>query len=247
MISPTRTEDILNRFPIVDTSDPDEMRHALFSTYGATRFELPDPAGFSARGNYVQTDDLGIGFCAYGAKTIVDFPEANYVRLQIGLKGSASTVIDGKRSGIGGFQGCITNAGRAASLTFDTDYEQIVLRISRNSLQRKLGLILGAAPKSDMVFDASTDLAHQHGQSLFQLIMFFAGQLNSSTAGLPPLALRQLQQAISSTFLYANRHSLSALLEADPKDTAPRAISLSPRNILRQIGRRTLRSKDWSN
>lgn len=71
------------------TSDPAEMRNALFTAYGANSFDISNSEKFEARANFIQLDDIGVGFCQYGAPTKVGFPAGDFVRLQFGLKGRA--------------------------------------------------------------------------------------------------------------------------------------------------------------
>jgi len=139
----THLEEPLQRFPVVRTSDTEEMKHALFTAYGATGFDVPDPDGFEGCGNYVQLEDIALGFCAYGAPTKVNFPEGDFVRQQIGLSGHAATTIDGATTEIHARQSCITSPERSATLQFGRNYKQLILRVDKTALERKLSLILG--------------------------------------------------------------------------------------------------------
>ena len=47
------------------------------------------------------------------------------------------------------------------------------------------------------------------------------------TEPLPPLVLRELEQTILVSFLSANRHTFSDLLEREPKDTLPSQVRLA--------------------
>jgi AraC-binding-like domain len=84
--------DPLFRFPTVRTSDPEEFRNALISVYGARDLSVPDPTELKTRGNFLQLSDIALGFSACGARAMVTFDECNFVRMQIGLRGYASTV-----------------------------------------------------------------------------------------------------------------------------------------------------------
>ncbi len=56
---------------------------------------------------------------------------------------------------------------------------------------------------------------------LIRLVRYFAEQLDSTSAELPPLLLRELEQALTVGFLCANRHTFSELLEREATDIAP--------------------------
>src|SRR4051794_4581211 len=98
----------LSRAPVVRTDDPEAMEHALRTVYGATRFTVSDTDDFKGLGNYLQLASIGLCFCAYaGAKSVVEFPESDFARLQIGLKGSAATILNGTAIAITERQSCI--------------------------------------------------------------------------------------------------------------------------------------------
>ena len=99
---------LLSRSPVVRTDDPNAMEYALLTVYGATGFSVSKTDSFEGVGNYLQLANVGLGFCAYsGAKTIVDFPENDFARFQIGLKGSAATILNGTALAINERQPCM--------------------------------------------------------------------------------------------------------------------------------------------
>jgi len=213
--------EILQRFPPIRTSDPAEMRHALFSVFGADSFDFSTRERFEARANFMQLGDIGVSFCAYGPASKVGFREGDFVRLQIVLKGRAETMLGGKQFEIEDQIGCVVPSGQPLSVSFGKNYEQLVVWIKTDALERKLSSILGAKPKGRLEFSPATDLSRAYGQSLRQMILFSSEQLNSTAARLPPVTLCHLQDAITSAFLYANRHSFSERLDNDTTDASP--------------------------
>ena len=220
-MSIVQSEEPLSRHPVLRTSNREEFGHVLVTTYGATGFDVPPSDKFLARGNFVQLQDIAIGFSSSGSAASIDFPEANYARQQIALQGHAATTIGKSRTDIHARQSCVTSPGCAAKLEYAEGYEQLILRVGRAALERKLALILGAKPKGRLEFEQVSDLRQPYAQNLERLAFFFAKQINSEAVKLPPMALRQLQQAITVSFLYANRNSFSGLLEQDTKNASP--------------------------
>ena len=93
------------------------MEHALLTVYGATGFSVSKTDRFEGVGNYLQLANVGLGFCAYGgAKTVVDFPENDFARLQLCLKGSAATILNGKALAINERQPCMVPPGGPSAL-----------------------------------------------------------------------------------------------------------------------------------
>ncbi len=87
------TEYPLSRSPVVRTRNPEEMRDALRTVYGATGFSVANSTEFQGVANYLILPHIGLGFCGYAAETVVDFPEGDFARLQVGLKGKAGVVL----------------------------------------------------------------------------------------------------------------------------------------------------------
>ncbi len=170
----------LNRSPVICTRDPEEMRHALFTVYGAKGFALPKAEGFEGVANYLELPNVGIGFCGYGAKTIVDFPELDVARLQIPLKGVATTNLDRGPNMIVEHQPTMIPPGKAATLDFEAGYEQLILRISSPALESALTTLLGARPRGALIFDPAMPAKQPSGQLLRELTIFLAKQLEFS-------------------------------------------------------------------
>ena len=211
--------EMMRRTPVVQTSDPAEMRHVLFNSFGANSFDFSTEETFEAGADFVQLDDVAIGYCRYKAPTIVGFSAGDFVRLQIALKGRAETTIGSKHYRIDDAFGCIIPSGQSLQASFGKHYEQLLVRIKTEALDRKLAAILGARPKQRLEFSPVLDLGGTYGQSFHQLISFFLQQLTVAT--LARRTLQDLQSATLSAFLHAARHNFNARLENDDADASP--------------------------
>jgi transcriptional regulator GlxA family with amidase domain len=72
-----------------------------------------------------------------------------------------------------------------------------------------------------LVFESAVNRNTPRFQQFWRLLLFFAEQLNATSEPLPPLVQRELEQAILVSFLSANRHTFSDLLEREPNETLP--------------------------
>ena len=99
--------DPLQRFPVFETSDPEEFRDALLRRFGATRVEAKFPAGFLAKGNLVQLQSIGLVYGACSTGVYVNYPEADRFRLLTATTGKGEVTIGGKPVGLGVHQSCI--------------------------------------------------------------------------------------------------------------------------------------------
>ena len=217
----TLHDEPLRRFPIIHTHVPDEMRRVLVTTYGARGFEVLDPEGFQGRANFLQLEDMGLGYITFGSRSIVDFPEADFARILIGLRGAGETIAGGKSGITTDSQSAVVSPGDAATMHHGTGYAPLVLRINRTALERMLALILGARPGGALHFDAAVSLDRPAAATLRRQIEFMAQQLDADAAPLPAALLRQMQQTITVAFLYGTQHSFSGLLEQETRGAAP--------------------------
>jgi AraC-like DNA-binding protein len=225
-------EHLLSRSPVIWTGDPEEMRYALFTVYGAIGFEVPDPDNFEGVANYLRLSDVSLGFCGYGTKTVVKFPEADFARLQIGLKGKAGVILGNTTTiPVSRQQPGITPPGQPTTIIFEPGFEQLILRIKAAALENTLTTLLGAKPRTTLVLDPTAPPREPSAQLLRELTMFLAKQLNATAARLPRQMLQELEQALIVTFLSAHRHNFTNVLESPAKEPAPLVVRLAEEYI----------------
>jgi len=222
--SPT---DPLRRFPIFRTTDPDEFRDSLLSLYGASGVEVCGSDSFRAWANYVQLENIALGFAGCSTDIALHFPEMEYVRYQVAVAGSAATTIGGKTTEVDGEHACTTSLGRSMTVRCEAGHERLTLRIKTEALEQKLAALIGAKLRDKLEFVPCVNLADPKIEGLLRLTNFLAGQLNSTTEQLPPVVVRELEQAIIVQFLIANQHRYSGLLEEDARDGTPTIVRLA--------------------
>jgi AraC-like DNA-binding protein len=227
-----RPEHPLSRFPVIRTRNPEEMRDALLTVYGASGFSVSRPADFEAVANFLKLQNIALGFCGYGAKTIVEFPEGDYARLQVGLRGKAGLILGGGATlPVSERLPGITPPGQAAAIVFEPGFEQLILRIKTAALESALTTLLGAKPRGALIFDPTAPPKQPSAELLRELTFFLAGQLNTATEKLPNSVLVELEQALIVAFLSAQQHNFTELLEEPSKEPAPPAVRLAEEYI----------------
>lgn len=213
----------LSRFRAVDTSDQDEFAHTLKTVYSARPLSIPASGSFHIRANFVQLEDIALGFNSGRSKFSIDFPALDCARLQIALSGQSITHTLGQTVLIDPNQACITSPGENAHTEFGERFEHLLLRVNHSAIERKLTALLGSKPKGAIVFEPGGASDLPQALNLRRLIAFFNSQLNGPIA-LPPLVLGELQQAITLMFLNAYPHNFSRFLDAEERDTAPKHV-----------------------
>lgn len=211
----------LQRFPVFQTSDPEEFRHALLTRYGAVNAEIKPSEDLTARGSLVQLQSIGLIYGQGSAAASCDFPEADRFRLFSTLTGKGHTAIGKQAVALDADQCCIISPGQNVTLASEGDHEWFNLRIESGVFESKLAYLLGARPNGKLEFSPAADRNSPRFQQLWRLLGFFAEQLDASAEPLPPILLRELEQTILVAFLSANRHTFSDLLDRDPADTLP--------------------------
>jgi AraC-like DNA-binding protein len=211
----------LQRFPVFQTSDPEEFRHALVTRFGATSAEIKSSKDLMARGSLVQLQSIGLIYGHGSATASCEFPESERFRLFSAFTGNGRSTIGKQTIALDADQCCIISPGQKATLASDDSHEWFNVRIDSGAFERKLCYLLGAQPSGKLVFETAVNRNTPRFQQFWRLMLFFAEQLNATSEPLPPLVQRELEQAILVSFLSANRHTFSELLEREPNETLP--------------------------
>jgi hypothetical protein len=193
----------------------------MLTRFGANRFETSEPRHFFGRSAVAGLGSASLTMCAYGAPSLAEFSEADFVRLQFAFSGAARTTIAGQPVEVSPSQSCVTPAGRPCKIEFGDGYRQILLRIEQGAMERKVAALLGAKPRGRLEFATGPGKNHRHLDGLQNLIRFLAGELGTSTVQLPHFLLREFEETLLVAFLKAVPNSFSESLNRRPsEDTA---------------------------
>ena len=219
-----RQPDPLHRFPVFHTSSTEVLREKGAQVFGGSVLALRKPERFDTRANFVQLQDIGLVYAAINCNIALQFSESDFVRLQIGQSGSATTTAGGQTTEINGRQACLTSVGLASRMLCSGENKRLTLRVKGSALDQMLLSLLGFKPKGALSFAPAMPLDDPKVQGLLQTVMFLARQLDSTSAVLPPLVLHELEQAITVAVLCASSHSFSHLLESHARHASNAAV-----------------------
>jgi len=211
----------LHRFPVFRTSNPEELRHFGSTLFGAARIDLGETDRFEARVNLITLREIGLAFGATSCGLAADHLAADFIRLQIALKGRATTAATGVTTDISQHQLAITPSGTASRTVCEAGHERLTLRLNQGALLQKMTALIGVKPKGELRFQSAIGADQPYAQGLCQLLQFLSQQLDSSASRLPAAACHELEQAVQIAFLWASHHSFSHLLERQEKQPAP--------------------------
>ena len=210
-----------HRYHAFSTSDLDELQRLAAALLGAARLDLSGARKFTASLNLIQLKEIELAFGATTCDLAVDHVPADFVRLQIALKGRATASVGGTVTDIGAGQLAITPAGVASRTACEAGHQRLTLRLDKAALMRKLTAMIGVRPRGELTFELALDASQPYAQGLLRLLRFLAEQLNSTTTKLPAAACVELEQAVETTFLWASRHNFSHLLERQEQAPGP--------------------------
>jgi AraC-like DNA-binding protein len=210
----------LSRYKAIRTSQVDEFEHRLRAVYGATRFNLTNPKGLYARGDFAQLQDIALCFGACRTPATIDYGETDFARLQLPLRGHGVARSGTQTATVGVGGASLTSPGHLTTLEYGPESEHIFVRIAPDALRRNLAMLLDAPlhrlPEFELVGFTSPEML----SGLRQMIQLLVQQLNDPHSRLSPIAVKEMEQAAILQLLFASRHSFSALLEKEPSDPA---------------------------
>jgi hypothetical protein len=224
---PTTTTLLLHRYPLFRASSAEEFREALLTLYGASRVDVEKSTDFRAWGNNIALGDIALNYAACNTSIALHFPEMDYIRQQIGMRGRSATTLSGVKVNVDRGQACTTSLGRPMRVDCEPGHERLTLRIKSKALDRKLAALLGTRPKAALEFEPSLDLAKPEAKQMNNLLRYVIGLFDTESSEPPPVVLRELEQAIIVSFLAANEHPYSRKLTDPPPGAAPRQVRLA--------------------
>jgi len=213
---------LLEQFPAIRTRDAEELTAQVVGLTGARSFDVRLGEGrLDARVNQHKLRDTAFFYATFGAPIQIVFPEVDFFRIQMALRGSASTV--GQRGQVVAAPGerCVICSNQRLIQHYSADLAHLVVRIDARAVVAKLGALIGAQPKEPLRFQESADLVGDRAQTLRRLALFLVRELDLAQPRLHTLAVTELEQTLMVAFLCGARHNFSDLLDREPLEVAP--------------------------
>jgi AraC-like DNA-binding protein len=212
----------LYRFPLLPASAPGSMRDSPILPRSAGGFELlGHPAEFTAFGNFIRLKTMGLAYLSYSARVCVQCSGVNAVRQQFCLQASAVTSFGSQKLQVDADRPCLIPAQVGAVYDFEKNFSQLVLYVDVAALRSTLSALIGIPLSQAITFATPTDPNCPELRRLRQLIGFFVSELDREDGQLSDPALAELEQTLLVSFLHANRHNYSHLLEPEMRRSAP--------------------------
>lgn len=221
MLEPTRQLP-LRRFPLVDTTDPEEFHHLLTHKFGAGKLDLgASPAGFRAQRRYLKMPNLDLIFGTCTVPYKVEFRASDLIKQHFALRKQGRTHFRGTQFNISRDETAVIPAGIDMIHEYEADFEQLIFRVDAAALQAKLSAIAGIAIARTIEFSTRAQFVNPGLQRLRRMLEYMIGELDREGEKIPPAALEEFEQLLIVGFLTAHPHNFTDLLERDQPRPAP--------------------------
>jgi AraC-like DNA-binding protein len=188
----------------------------------ASGFDLGGhPGEFTATGNFIRLNNIALSYLSYGAAARIRCGAINALRLQFCITGSAAASFGSQRCRIDADRPCLVPAQDEAVYDFDDNFSQIVLYVDTAALRGALSAAIGAPVSQNLIFQTPTDPRKPELRRLRQLVEFLVSELDREDAALSTPVLAELERSVLVSFLHANTHNFSRLMERDARRVTP--------------------------
>jgi len=226
MIAP-QPRDPLHRFPLIHTTGAEQFRRSFSSVFDRVGVDLCEQQqSFEVTMNFVGLKNLDLGYSRYGSAVGLHVPADNLVRQQFCISGVGQTAFGSSHFLVDRNETCVAPAGTDARIAFEPGFAQLRLRIQAAALQAKLAALTGSTIARTIEFVAPATFRHPELARLRRLLDVIVSELDRDDANIPPQMLAEFEQLVMVSFLTANPHNFSHLLEREAAKSAPWQVRL---------------------
>jgi len=218
----------LRRFQLLDTDSLDTMRDVIVHRYGARYFDRrrnKEKNGFRGVVSYLAMKNLDL---SYGLSTDISatFLGNESVRQQFVLSGRSQIAVAQSQFEVSEGNAAILPAESEFRCEYHGEFSQLLLRIPETALRSKLAGVIGRSVTRNVGFEIGPGRKTPAQQRLQRLIHFFVEELDREGAELTDFQLAEFEQLLIVSFLDANPHSFSHLMQARAPAAAPWQVRL---------------------
>ena len=219
---------------VIATQSLEEARDAVTRVYLPHELVGPQDA-MDMRLNATSDRYLTLGYLTYQAETELRMPPAEqwyHVNLQLTGATWASRSDGLTEVTPAGARGLVLNPHQANTVRWSPDAEQLILKVSRSSLETHLAELIGRPVTEVVDFDFGLDLASSSGQALLRSVRFLATELERADGVRDrPLARAQLEAYVLTNLLTAGRHQYSDAIAGREDTTRLGRVALVLRHV----------------
>ena len=221
---------LLGGHQVLRTRDVDEARFRVGQTFADHRLAVTrQPERFEARHHVLPLGSIALCYLDYGSEVwLTPGPIDDMVLVHVPLQGSVDTFGHRERVLSTSATATIAQPDQPFAMHWQADSPHLLVRFSVSELHRTLGLMVGSDLRQSVRFTLGQDLRAQRMSAWLDVVRMVCDQVDSGHDLVThPLAVRHLEQLLSSSFLLGSRHSCTELLQASERAIAPRTVRLA--------------------
>ncbi len=213
----------LEAYPAFACSNLESLAELVEDTLAARIEKLSaDSDAVDVTANHFALPNSGLWFCSYGIPLSLDFPDNDFVRIQINQRGAGATRFGRGEIAVTKSQACVSTG--AVSIDFGENFEQLVWRIPKANLVRKLSAMVGEPISGEIDLEASVDLDKPESAVMLRMlecIVHSAGTISGSSAR---IVFGELEQSLVTAFLTTTSRDFRFRLERPAPGLAPKQV-----------------------
>jgi AraC-like DNA-binding protein len=212
----------LRRFPVFHSSDPAVMAEMLTTKCGASDFDFRKGSRpFEVTINFLQLKQLALVSCRHTGAAGFRLPAGDVIRQPFCISGAGLVDFDGRHFAVTREETCVVPSETDTVFNYDDELSHLTLLVTPRVLETKLGAMLGTPVVRDIAFTANASFCSPELARLRRLLDHFTAELDRDDAQIPQQAMDEFEQLLLVSFLTANRHNFSHLLERGQHAPAP--------------------------
>lgn len=227
----------LERFTALNSSDLDEAREFIGSIFCPHRLR-PITRHRSGRGadirvNHVPMGSISLNYLKYGAHVEVEPGHlTDFFLVQLQLSGTMSVDSGSQAATVCAGQAAVLSPSEHTRMIWSEDSAEVVVRLERLAVERRLTTLLGSHLPDPLVFDVSMDCETGPSASWCRTVRFLVSELELSDNMMTARdAMEQFEESLICSLLYSQKHNYTRALHHGMPTVAPRHVKLAEEYI----------------
>lgn len=221
---------LLGGHEVLRTRDVDEARFRVGRTFADHRLAVTgQPECFEARHHVLPLGSIALCYLDYGSEVwLTPGPIDDMVLVHVPLRGAVDTFGHRERVLSTSATATIAQPDQPFAMHWQAGSPHLLVRFSAAELHRMLGHMVDSDLKGSLRFTLGQDLRVKRMSAWLDVVRMVCDQIDGGHDLVThPLAVRNLEQLLSSSFLLGSRHSCTELLHAQERAIAPRNLRLA--------------------
>ena len=213
----SRTSKPLNNFPLIHSSDVEQVRCSFAEIYSRPILDVRlRQDGFNAVINTCRLPNIALCYGSFGAAVDLDFPPSSVFTQLFPIRGNGELIVGDVSIGLTQSAAAVISPEKPHQTNMSADYEHVVLRIDGRALTEKLAAMTGATITEPLRIDPRQDSQQPAAQMLRQYLPLLVETISAADPPFPEWWVAHTEQFLMTLFLCGHRHNYSHLLEREP-------------------------------